>query len=63
MESIITIDMKTFLFSKDLISDHQFGFRPGHSSLDMLLLLSRQGMDDLNVRHEMKVVSGHISCF
>ena len=39
MESIIASDIKSFLFSKGLISDHQFGFRPGHSPLDLLLLL------------------------
>ena len=31
MESIIASDIKSFLFSNGLISDHQFGFRPGHS--------------------------------
>ena len=36
MESIITGDRKTFLSSSNLISDHQFGFRPDHSTLDML---------------------------
>ena len=29
MESIIAVDMKSFLFSNNLISDHQFGFIPG----------------------------------
>ena len=31
MESIIASDIKSFLFSNGLISDHQFGFRPGHN--------------------------------
>ena len=35
MEFIITADMKSFLFSKNLISDHQFGFRPDLQSLLM----------------------------
>ena len=51
MESIIALDIKSFLFSNGLISDHQFGFRPGHSTLDMLLLLSqhwrRSSMPDM----------------
>ena len=42
MESIIASDIKSFLFSNGLISDHQFGFRPGRCTLDMLLLLSQQ---------------------
>ena len=45
MESIIASDMKSFLFSNGLISDHQFGFRPGHDTLYMLLLLSQQWME------------------
>ena len=31
---IIACDIKSFLFSNGLISDHQFGFKPGHSTLD-----------------------------
>ena len=42
MESIITIYVKSFLFSNSLISDHEFRFRPGHSTLDMLQLLFQQ---------------------
>ena len=42
MSSIITVDIKSFLFTKIVISDHQFGFRPDHSTLDMLLQLSQQ---------------------
>ena len=59
MESIITVDMKSFLFSNSLISDHQFGFRPG--TLDMLLLLTQQWMEALNVRHEISAISPSIS--
>ena len=47
----------TFLFSNGLISDHQFGFRPGHSTLDMLPLLSQQWMEVLNARHEIRAIS------
>ena len=61
MESIITVDMKSFFFSNYLISHHQFRFRPGHSNLDMLLLLTQQWMEALNVRHEIKAISLVIS--
>ena len=61
MESIIAADIKSFLFSNGLISDHQFGFRPGHSTLDMLLLLSQQWMEVLNAREEIRAVSLDIS--
>ena len=56
MESIIAVDMKSFLFSNNLISDHQVGFRPGHSTLDMLLLLTQQWMEAINVRHEIRAL-------
>ncbi len=61
MESIIASDIKSFLFSNGLISDHQFGFRPGHSTLDMLLLLSQQWMEVLNAKQEIRAVSLDIS--
>jgi len=62
VESIIASDIKSFLFSNGLISDHQFGFRPGHSTLDKLLLLSQQWMEVLNARHEIRAISSDISC-
>ena len=61
MESIIASNIKSFLFSNGLISDHQFGFRPGHSTLNMLLLLSQQWMEFLNARHEIRALSLDIS--
>ena len=61
MESIITVDIKSFLFSNYLISDHQFGSRPGHSTLNMLLLLSQQWMEALNIRPEIRAISLDIS--
>ena len=63
MESIIAVDMKSFLFSNNLISDHQFGFRLGHSTLDMLSLLMQQWMEAVHVRHEIRATSGYNSCF
>ena len=62
MESISTVDnMKAFLFHSNLISDHQFSFRPGHSTLDMLLRLTQQWMEALNIRHEFRAASLDIS--
>ena len=57
MESIIASDIKSILLSNGLISDHKFGFRPGHSTLYMLLLLSKQWMEVLNVKHEIRAIS------
>ena len=42
MDSIITVDTKSLLFSTNIISDHQFCFRSDHSTLDMLPLLTKQ---------------------
>ena len=61
MEFIITSEIKSFLFSNGLIYDHQFGFRPRHSTLDMLLLLSQQWMEVLNAGHEIRAISLDIS--
>ena len=53
MESI-TVDTNPFLFSNSLILENDFGFKPGHATLDMLLLLTQQHMEALNVRHEIR---------
>ena len=50
-----------FLFSNGLISDHQFRFRPGHSTLDLVLLLFQQRMEVLSANHEIKAISWDIS--
>ena len=56
MESIIAVDMRSFLFSNSLISDHQFRIRPSHSAFDMLLLLSQQWMEVLHVRNGIRAI-------
>ena len=53
--------MKSFLFFNNLILDNQCGFRPGHTTLAMLLLLPQQWMEALNVRHEIRAVAADIS--
>ena len=61
MESIIAVDMKFFLLSNGMISDHHFRFRPSHSTLDMLLLLYQHWMEGLNLIHQIRVGSSGIS--
>ena len=39
------------------MSDQKFGFRTGHSALDVLLLLTQQWMEVFNVRHEIRAIS------
>ena len=53
--------MKSFPFFNGLISYHQFGFKPCHSTLDMLLLLFQQWMEALNVSNEIMAVFLDIS--
>ena len=62
MESIIVVDIKSTLFSNTLNSGHQVGLRHGPSIWTMVLLLSQQWMEALNVRHEIRAVSLEISC-
>ena len=57
MESIVGVGIKSFLFSNGLISD----FRPNHSTLDRLFLLSQQWREALNLRCEMRTISVNIS--
>ena len=61
MESIIAVEMKSYLFSNNLISNQQFRFTTGHSALDMLLRLTQQWMEALNIRREIRAVSLDIS--
>src|SRR5258705_477111 len=42
MERIVADDLRSYLFRNNLITQRQFGFRPGHSSLDLLLTLSQK---------------------
>ena len=61
MEAIIADDLRNFLFSNNLISQRQFGFRPGHSALDMLISLTQRWSDALNNKWEVRAVSLDIS--
>jgi len=47
--------------SNNLNSVHEFGFRPSHSTFDMLLPLTQQWMQALNVRSEIRAVSLNLS--
>ena len=60
METIIAVDIKSFLFSNGLISDHRFSFRPGNSTMDMQLLFS-QWMEALIVTRDIRTIALDIS--
>ena len=61
MERIVSDKLRSFLFINNLISCRQFGFRPGHSSLDLLLTLHQRWNDALNNGYEIRAVSLDIS--
>jgi len=61
MERIVADNLRSYLFRNNLISQRQFGFRPGHSSLDLLLTLSQKWNDALNNGWEVRAVSLDIS--
>jgi len=60
IESIITVD-HILPFIQRPHTDHQFGFWRSYFTLGMLILLSPQWMEALNVRHEIRTISWDIS--
>ena len=61
MESIIAVRIKFFVFSNRLISDHQFGFRPGPLYLGHAASTLPTMLEALNIRHEIRAISLDIS--
>jgi hypothetical protein len=61
MESIINDKLRFHLFGQNLISDYQFGFRPKHSTLDLLTATTQKWADALDKGQEVKVVALDIS--
>ena len=61
MESIINDHLRKHLFSLNLISKHQYGFRPKHSTLDLLTCTTQNWEKALDKGHEVKVVALDIS--
>ena len=57
LESIINDKMRSHLFGLNLISNNQFGFRPKHSTLDLLMSTSQKWSDALENGQEVKVVA------
>lgn len=61
MESIVNDHIRKHLFSLNLISDHQYGFRPKHSTFDMLTRSTQIWENALDLGQEVKVVALDIS--
>src|SRR5277367_257819 len=61
MESIINDHLRKHLFGLKLISNHQFGFRPKHSTMDLLTYTTQNWERALDKGQEIKVVALDIS--
>ena len=62
MESIINDHLCKHLFGLKLISNHQFGFHPKHSTMDLLTYTTQNWERALNKEQKIKVVAPEISC-
>ena len=56
MESVVNKQLQKHLFQNNLISNRQFGFRPGHSTADLLTILSQNWNNTLDKGEEVCVV-------
>ena len=61
MESIVNDHLCKHLFGLRLISNHQYGFHPNHSTLDLLSSTTQKWTDALDKGQEVKVVALDIS--
>ena len=57
MEAVIAKSMKKFFLRHDLISNRQFGFRPNHSTSDILTILSQKWSAALDEGKEVFAVA------
>ena len=57
METIVQIQLQTYLLKNHLISDRQFGFRPHHSTADLLTILPQQWSNTLDRGNEVRLIA------
>ena len=57
MEAVIHNQLQEYLLQNHLISDRQFGFRPHHSTADILTILSQQWTNALDRGHEVCLIA------
>ena len=57
LEHLINDKMKVFLGPK--LNAHQFGFRRGHTTTDLLVNMSQSWVNALHDRQEVRAVAGH----
>ena len=57
MEAAVNQQLQSYFFQNSLISHRQFGFRPGHSTGDLLTILSQKWNDTLDKGEEVCAVA------
>jgi hypothetical protein len=57
MEGYVAFHLRRHLETNSLLSEHQFGFRKGHSTLHPLLVLHQRGADALDKLQELYVTA------
>ena len=57
MEAAVQKQLQRYLLSNNLISNRQFGFRPGHSTSDLLNILSQRWNNTLDQSNEVCVIA------
>ncbi|KAI8502616.1 hypothetical protein Bbelb_193180 [Branchiostoma belcheri] len=57
MEAVVQRQLQKYLLQNHLISDRQYGFRPHHSTADILTILSQQWSSALDKGWEVRVIA------
>ena len=57
MESAVSLQLQSYLFQENLVSHRQFGFRPGHSTADLLTIISQKCNNSLDKGDEVCIVA------
>ena len=57
MEAVVQSQLQKYLLQHHLISDRQFGFRPHHSTADILTILSQQWSNALDKGYEVRLIA------
>ena len=57
MEAVINSQLQKYLLGSSLLSDRQFGFRPHHSTADILTILTQQWSNSFDKGNEVRLIA------
>ena len=57
MEAVVQNQLQSYLLCNHLISDRQFGFRPHHSTADILTILTQNWSNSLDKGNEVRLIA------